>query len=214
MAHTHTDVGRVYRAFRNDAKAETLWKRAAVLDPKNVVCRAELAALYGEFGRHLDEAAVLAREAVALQPSPSLYALLSLTLVRMVPVAISFIGSKVRPVTSLFVGWFGPRGVASILYIYTVMDTEGLRGKELIYAVTMITVLFSVFAHGVTAAPLANWYGRFMAMLSRLTIHRCISGMSITILKSPKMILLKKNPTNFSARMTLMMKISFLGAAE
>jgi NhaP-type Na+/H+ or K+/H+ antiporter len=95
--------------------------------------------------------------------SMALYALLSLTLVRMVPVAISFIGSKVRPMTSLFVGWFGPRGVASILYIYTVMDTEGLRGKELIYAVTMITVLFSVFAHGVTAAPLANWYGKFMA---------------------------------------------------
>jgi NhaP-type Na+/H+ or K+/H+ antiporter len=92
-----------------------------------------------------------------------LYAILSLTLVRMVPVALSFIGSKVRPVTSLFVGWFGPRGVASILYIFTVMDTEELAHKDLIYTVTMITVLVSVYAHGVTAAPLASWYGKFMA---------------------------------------------------
>jgi len=92
-----------------------------------------------------------------------LYAVLSLTVVRMVPVAVSLIGSKVRPVTALFLGWFGPRGVASILYIFTVLDSEGLEGRELIYTVTMITVLFSILAHGVTAAPLANWYGQRMA---------------------------------------------------
>ncbi len=91
----------------------------------------------------------------------ALYAVLSLTLLRMVPVAISLIGSKVHPVTALFLGWFGPRGVASMLYIYSVLDTDALEGKELIYTVTMITVLFSILAHGVTAAPLANWYGRW-----------------------------------------------------
>ncbi|MFC2037124.1 cation:proton antiporter [Chloroflexota bacterium] len=93
----------------------------------------------------------------------ALYAIISLTVVRMVPAAIGLIGSKVRPITSLFLGWFGPRGVASILYIFTILDTEALEGKELIYAVTMITVLFSIFAHGVTAAPLANWYGKRVA---------------------------------------------------
>ena len=93
----------------------------------------------------------------------ALYAIISLTVVRMVPVAIGLIGSKVRPITSLFLGWFGPRGVASILYIFTILETEALEGKELIYTVTMITVLFSVFAHGVTAAPLANWYGKRVA---------------------------------------------------
>jgi NhaP-type Na+/H+ or K+/H+ antiporter len=92
-----------------------------------------------------------------------LYAVLSLTVVRLVPVAISLIGSKVRKATGLFLGWFGPRGVASILYIFTVLDSEGLEGRELIYTVTMITVLFSILAHGVTAAPLANWYGQRMA---------------------------------------------------
>jgi NhaP-type Na+/H+ or K+/H+ antiporter len=89
-----------------------------------------------------------------------LYAVLSLAVVRMVSVALGFIGSKVRPVTTLFVGWFGPRGIASILYIFTVMDTEGLEGKEVIYAAAMITVLLSILAHGMTAAPLADWYGK------------------------------------------------------
>ena len=57
-----------------------------------------------------------------------LYAILSLTLVRMVPVALSMIRTKVRPVTALFLGWFGPRGVASILYIFTVLEAEELAG--------------------------------------------------------------------------------------
>jgi NhaP-type Na+/H+ or K+/H+ antiporter len=93
----------------------------------------------------------------------ALYAILSLTLVRMLPVAISMIGARVRPITSLFLGWFGPRGVASILYIFTVLDAEGIPGVDLIYDVAMITVLFSIYVHGVTAAPGATWYGRRMA---------------------------------------------------
>jgi NhaP-type Na+/H+ or K+/H+ antiporter len=92
-----------------------------------------------------------------------LYALISLTLIRMIPVAISLIGTQVKPVTTLFLGWFGPRGVASILYTFTVVDTEGLVGVQLITTVVMITVLFSIFAHGITAAPLAKWYGQKMA---------------------------------------------------
>ena len=92
-----------------------------------------------------------------------LYALISLTLIRMIPVALSLIGTRVKPVTTLFLGWFGPRGVASILYTFTVVDTEGLPGVQLITTVVMITVLFSIFAHGITAAPLAKWYGQKMA---------------------------------------------------
>jgi NhaP-type Na+/H+ or K+/H+ antiporter len=92
-----------------------------------------------------------------------LYAIISLTLIRMVPVALSLIGTKLRPLTILFLGWFGPRGVASILYIFTVLDAEGLNGGPIIYTTVMITVLFSIFAHGITAAPLAKWYGQKMA---------------------------------------------------
>jgi len=94
-----------------------------------------------------------------------LYALLSLTLIRMIPVAISLIGSGVRPITTTFIGWFGPRGTASILYIFTVLDAEELIGADLIYDVAMITVLFSIFLHGLTAAPLAKRYGSRMAAL-------------------------------------------------
>ena len=79
-----------------------------------------------------------------------LYAILSLTLIRMVPVAFSLIRTKVKPVTVLFLGWFGPRGVASILYIFTVLEAEELVVLPIIYTAAMITVLFSIFAHGLT----------------------------------------------------------------
>ena len=90
------------------------------------------------------------------------YALLSLTLVRMVPVAISLIGSKVRWATVGFLGWFGPRGVASILYIFVMLEAEGLLTQSAIYGAVMITVLLSVLAHGMTASPFAKWYGQRM----------------------------------------------------
>ena len=95
----------------------------------------------------------------ALNPEIVLYAVLSLTLVRMVSVAISMLGEKMRPVTTMFLGWFGPRGIASILYIFIVLESESLPGLQLIYSVAMITVLFSIYAHGITASPLSNRYG-------------------------------------------------------
>ena len=91
------------------------------------------------------------------------YALISLTLVRMIPVAISLIGARVKPITTAFIGWFGPRGTASIIYIYFVLDAEGITGVDLIYDVVVITVLLSIILHGVTAAPFSNLYGKRMA---------------------------------------------------
>ncbi len=89
-----------------------------------------------------------------------LYAIISLTLIRMIPVAISLRGSGVQSVTTAFIGWFGPRGTASILYIFTVLDVEDLIiGADIIFDVAMITVFLSVILHGVTAAPLAKYYG-------------------------------------------------------
>jgi NhaP-type Na+/H+ or K+/H+ antiporter len=111
-----------------------------------------------------------------LNGAVALYAILSLTLIRMLAVAISMIGAQVRPITSLFLGWFGPRGLASILYIFTVLDAEGIPGVDLIYDVAMITVLFSIYAHGVTAAPGARWYGRRMAQIDEA--HRDVKEMS------------------------------------
>ena len=88
-----------------------------------------------------------------------LYAVLSLAVIRLLAVGVSLIRSKVKPVTTGFIGWFGPRGVASILYIFTVLEKD-LSGESLIYNVVMLTVLISIFAHGVTAAPLAKWYAK------------------------------------------------------
>lgn len=93
----------------------------------------------------------------------ALYAILSLTVVRMIPVAISMIGAGVRKETIGFIGWFGPRGTASILYLFTVIEAEEIPGMEIEYAATLIAVFFSVFAHGISAAPGARWYGRIMS---------------------------------------------------
>ena len=87
-----------------------------------------------------------------------LYAVLSLTLVRMVPVAIAMIGSHARPPTVLFLGWFGPRGLASIVFGVVVIEAAGLpHTSDLVVALT-VTIALSVFAHGITAAPLARRY--------------------------------------------------------
>jgi sodium/hydrogen antiporter len=90
-----------------------------------------------------------------------IYALLSLTLVRMVPVALALIGAA-QPQTMLFAGWFGPRGLATIVFALTVVEESGLAGTNIIVEVATITVLFSVVLHGVSASPLtvryATWY--------------------------------------------------------
>ena len=88
-----------------------------------------------------------------------LYGLLSLTVVRMLPAALSLLGKGLRPGTFVFLGWFGPRGIASILYALLVLGESAIAGQEQILAVVTVTVLMSVFAHGVTAYPGASWYG-------------------------------------------------------
>jgi NhaP-type Na+/H+ or K+/H+ antiporter len=89
------------------------------------------------------------------------YALLSLTVIRMVPVALSLLGSKLDWVTIGFIGWFGPRGIASILYLLIFLAEVGGRGHERMLSVIVLTVLLSVFAHGLSAVPLSKRYGAF-----------------------------------------------------
>jgi NhaP-type Na+/H+ or K+/H+ antiporter len=87
------------------------------------------------------------------------YAVLSLTAVRMVPVALSLIGMHMRTDTIAFIGWFGPRGLASILFGLLVLEEADLANGPEIYLIVTWTVLLSVFAHGMTASPLSNRYG-------------------------------------------------------
>ncbi|MGZ7068592.1 MAG: cation:proton antiporter domain-containing protein [Methanobacterium sp.] len=90
-----------------------------------------------------------------------LYAILSLTIIRMVPVALSLIGTKLKWDSVLFIGWFGPRGLASIvLALLALEELKVFPGDTTFITVVFITVLISVFAHGVTASPLSNIYAR------------------------------------------------------
>lgn len=93
-----------------------------------------------------------------------IYALLSLTVVRMLPVAISLIGSGIKPVTYLFLGWFGPRGLASVLFALLILQKSEIAHKEEILIVTFLTVALSVLLHGITAAPFASRYAEKIAV--------------------------------------------------
>ena len=88
----------------------------------------------------------------------ALYAVLSLTIVRMLPVAIAMAGSRANWRTVAFVGWFGPRGLASIVFAVIVVQEAHLAGAQTILVATYLAIGLSVFAHGVSAAPLASRY--------------------------------------------------------
>jgi NhaP-type Na+/H+ or K+/H+ antiporter len=86
------------------------------------------------------------------------YAVLSLTLVRMVPVAIAMWGTHARRATLGFLGWFGPRGLASIVFAVIVVEESRLPHEHQIVLAVYVTVGLSVLAHGLTAGPLAGRY--------------------------------------------------------
>ena len=99
----------------------------------------------------------------------ALYAVLSLTVVRMLPVAIAMLGSHARAPTLGFLGWFGPRGLASIVFAVIVIEESNLPHENLIVLAIYLTVGLSVFAHGLSAAPLADRYARWYERHPRLT---------------------------------------------
>ncbi len=86
------------------------------------------------------------------------YAILSLTVVRMIPVAISMIGTDLAPPTLTYLGWFGPRGLASIIFAGVLVDEAGLEQTRVVVGVIIVTVALSVLLHGVTAPWGANKY--------------------------------------------------------
>ena len=100
----------------------------------------------------------------------AVYAVVSLTVVRMVPVAISLFGSGAGWATTLFVGWFGPRGLASVVFALLALEELGGTDPRVVAALhaIAITIVFSIVAHGVTARPFAS---RYLAAL-RTAHHR------------------------------------------
>ena len=87
------------------------------------------------------------------------YALLSLTVVRMLPVALVLIGTGFHPKTMIFMGWFGPRGLATFVFALKLLDRPEIAHGEEIFTIAVWTVLFSVVLHGITARPGVKWYG-------------------------------------------------------
>lgn len=87
------------------------------------------------------------------------YALLSLTLIRVAPIFLCLTGSGEPTRNKMFMGWFGPRGLASIVFAIIVLNTD-LPNTQLMSEVVACTVLFSLIAHGLSANPLSNWLAR------------------------------------------------------
>ncbi|MGZ4313988.1 MAG: cation:proton antiporter [Solirubrobacteraceae bacterium] len=142
--------------------AGIVFRRALGRDPE------ELNRLSDEVGAVLNGITFVLFGAVLLGPalgeltwSLALYAVLSLTLVRMLPVALAMWGSRARARTIGFLGWFGPRGLASIVFAVIVIEESRLPHERLITLAVYLTVGLSVLAHGLTAAPLAGRYARW-----------------------------------------------------
>ncbi len=107
------------------------------------------------------------------------YAVLSLTAIRMIPIALSLLGSGIRLPTYLFLGWFGPRGLASILFVLLILEQAEIPHRAELLSITVITVALSVIVHGVTAAPLAAAYGRLAERMGECEESKAVSDMPL-----------------------------------
>jgi NhaP-type Na+/H+ or K+/H+ antiporter len=103
-------------------------------------------------------AVILGRVVEGITGPILLYSLLSLTVIRMLPIFLSLLGTPVSTPGKLFLGWFGPRGLASVVFAVIVMEKH-LPGGDLLKKTVGCTILLSVFLHGVTANPLAKRLG-------------------------------------------------------
>ncbi|MCK6460564.1 MAG: cation:proton antiporter [Planctomycetes bacterium] len=101
-----------------------------------------------------------------LTPAMAGYAALSLTAVRMAPVAVALLGTRTSRPTVLFMGWFGPRGLASIVLGLVFLEHEAhLPGERTITLAVVATVFLSILAHGATAMPGIALYGKAVRAL-------------------------------------------------
>jgi sodium/hydrogen antiporter len=109
---------------------------------------------------------------------PILYAVLSLTVVRMAPVALALRGVGLRRDTISLMGWFGPRGLASVVFTLMALERfqEASRPVDTLIAAATWTILLSVLAHGLSAIPLSTWYARRLAAAKEPPVE--LAGMS------------------------------------
>jgi sodium/hydrogen antiporter len=124
--------------------------------------------LVDESGAVLDAVTFMALGAVLLGPAleavdvrVAVYAVLSLTVVRMVPVALSLLGTGAQAATVAYTGWFGPRGLASVVFGVIIVDDGHLTHSDPVLTAIVVTILLSVVAHGMSAVPLTDRYVRW-----------------------------------------------------
>ena len=91
---------------------------------------------------------------------PVVVAIMFLTVVRMLPIWVSLLGTSLAYREKLFLGWFGPRGLASILFTLIMTDEFDFTGEAELLACVSMTVFLSIIVHGVSAAPLSKWIGK------------------------------------------------------
>ncbi len=106
-------------------------------------------------------AAIVGPVLAGLTWATAAYAVLSLTVVRMLPVALALAGTHARPRTIAYVGWFGPRGLASIVFVVITVEGSNLAHSSSIIVAVVATVTLSVYAHGLSARPLTDRYARW-----------------------------------------------------
>jgi sodium/hydrogen antiporter len=87
------------------------------------------------------------------------YAVLSLTVLRIAPVALALAGAGLGRAAVVYIGWFGPRGLASVVFALLALEDLGEKDAGPAVQVITVTVLLSVVLHGATAEPLARRYG-------------------------------------------------------
>jgi sodium/hydrogen antiporter len=151
--------------------------RLAGQDDSNAAFSEELGGVLNGVTFIVFGAAVLGAQWSRIGTDEIVYAVLSLTIVRMVPVAIAMLGSGARSPTVLFLGWFGPRGLASIVFGVVVVEAGGLPHTSALVTAMTVTVAMSVIAHGVSAAPLARRYAAWHSaaapeMESKPVVHQ------------------------------------------
>ena len=95
------------------------------------------------------------------------FALLALTVVRMVPVAVSLLGARLDRVTVAFIAWFGPRGLASVVFGLIAVDALAPEQSKVVLGAVTVTVALSVVLHGVSASPLAARYGAYASGIAQ-----------------------------------------------
>ena len=104
------------------------------------------------------------------------YAALSLTFVRMVPVWLSLTGTRIAPVSRLYLGWFGPRGLASIIYLLLTVEQADLSPGSTVYDAIVVTVALSILLHGASARPLAGAYAAALGATGGRAEHQSVAS--------------------------------------